>query len=46
MDLIQRLSEYRQQEQELTWEGTFEEYYEMVRKNPTLVRLSMRAFMT
>ena len=40
MDLIQRLSEYRQQEQELTWEGTFEEYYEMVRKNPTLVRLS------
>ena len=40
MDLVQRLNDFRQQEKELAWEGTFEQYYEMVRSNPSVVRLS------
>ncbi|HET6382620.1 MAG TPA: protein prkA [Armatimonadota bacterium] len=40
MDLVQKLKEFREQERELAWEGTFEQYYEMVRSNPSLVRLS------
>ncbi len=36
MDLRKRLENYRRQEQELTWEGTFAEYYELVAKNPRI----------
>ncbi len=38
MDLAKRLEAYRQQEQHLSWEGTFAEYFEMVTRNPKLAR--------
>ncbi|HEU4964899.1 MAG TPA: protein prkA, partial [Bacilli bacterium] len=34
MDLLNRLSAYRAQEEKLRWEGTFVDYLEIVRKNP------------
>ncbi|HHX40411.1 MAG TPA: protein prkA [Armatimonadetes bacterium] len=40
MDLLARLEEYRAQEGELRWEGTFEEYFELVKANPRIARLS------
>ncbi len=40
MDLLARLGEYRAQEQQLNWEGTFEEYFEVVKANPRVARLS------
>ncbi len=40
MDLLARLEEYRAQENELRWEGTFEEYFELVKANPRISRLS------
>ncbi|MFO7265889.1 MAG: PrkA family serine protein kinase [Bacillota bacterium] len=36
MSLLERLQEYRRQEESLAWEGTFAEYYELVRKNPRI----------
>ncbi len=36
MDLLERLREYRRQEEHLAWEGTFAEYFELVRKNPRI----------
>jgi len=38
LDLAKRLEAYRQQEQHLSWEGTFAEYFEMVTRNPKLAR--------
>src|SRR5688572_27351150 len=40
MDLMQRLSEYRSEEEKLRWEGTFAEYFELVKANPRIARLS------
>ncbi|NLC58121.1 MAG: PrkA family serine protein kinase [Armatimonadetes bacterium] len=40
MDLLARLEEYRAQEQELQWEGTFADYFGMVKANPRIARLS------
>ncbi len=40
MDLGKRLEEYRTREKELSWEGTFSDYYEIVTRNPRLARLS------
>jgi serine protein kinase len=40
MDLMQRLSEYRSEEERLRWEGSFAEYFERVKENPRIARLS------
>lgn len=40
MDLLKRLEDYRSQERELNWEGTFGDYFEIVTKNPKVARLS------
>ncbi|HLT58509.1 MAG TPA: PrkA family serine protein kinase [Limnochordales bacterium] len=38
MDLLQRLREHRRQEEQLAWEGTFAQYYELVRQNPAIAQ--------
>ncbi|WP_053959001.1 PrkA family serine protein kinase [Sulfobacillus thermosulfidooxidans] len=40
MDLWERLREYQQREQQLSWHGTFREYFERVIQDPRLCRLS------
>ncbi|MBW3622554.1 MAG: PrkA family serine protein kinase [Armatimonadetes bacterium] len=40
MDLAARLTEFRSQEQKINWEGTFQDYYELVRANPDIAQLS------
>src|SRR3954466_15051368 len=40
MDLIRKLEEYRVQEQALAWEGTFAEYFEIVKRNPAVAQLA------
>ncbi|MCC6443664.1 MAG: protein prkA [Armatimonadetes bacterium] len=40
MGLMERLAEHRAQEDNLRWEGTFEEYFELVRQDPQIARLS------
>ena len=40
MDLIRKLEEFRAQEQALAWEGTFAEYFELVKANPRVAQLS------
>jgi len=40
VDLMERLSQYRSEEEKLRWEGTFADYFEMVRANPRIARLS------
>ncbi|MEI7556073.1 hypothetical protein [Candidatus Chlorohelix sp.] len=40
MDLLKRLEDYRNQERELNWEGTFADYFELVTKTPKIARLS------
>ncbi|MBI4319702.1 MAG: PrkA family serine protein kinase [Chloroflexi bacterium] len=40
MDLVSRLEQYRSEEQKLTWEGTFTDYFNTVLKNPGAARLS------
>src|SRR3712207_4337315 len=39
MDLMQRLSEYRSEEEKLRWEGSFADYFELVKKTPRIARL-------
>jgi len=39
MDLLKRLEDYRNQERELNWEGTFADYFEIVSKKPEVARL-------
>ncbi len=34
MSILRRLTEYREREESLRWEGTFADYLELVRKNP------------
>jgi serine protein kinase len=40
MDIREKLDRYRRREDELKWRGTFWEYFDMVRDNPRLARLS------
>jgi serine protein kinase len=40
VSLAQRLEELRRQEEALAWRGTFAEYYDLVRANPRIARLS------
>ncbi|HEV8636760.1 MAG TPA: protein prkA [Chloroflexota bacterium] len=40
MDLLERLEQYRREEGELAWEGSFAEYFELAVKNPRLAQLS------
>ncbi len=40
MDLIRKLEEYRAQEQALAWEGTFADYFEIVKRNPAVAQLA------
>ncbi|MBX5467040.1 MAG: protein prkA [Firmicutes bacterium] len=39
-EITERLTQYREQAQRLQWEGSFEEYLEIVRQNPKVARLS------
>src|SRR5690606_20084140 len=36
VDLLERLREHRRQEEHLAWQGTFAEYYELVKANPRI----------
>src|SRR5438874_739072 len=40
MDLVKRLEEYRDRERELSWEGTFAQYFEIATKKPQVGRLA------
>jgi serine protein kinase len=40
MDLMERLSLFRSEEEKLRWEGTFAGYFELVKANPKIARLS------
>jgi serine protein kinase len=40
MDLLKKLEEYRAQEQALSWEGTFADYFDIVKANPKVAQLS------
>jgi len=40
MDLLERLEAHRLEERNLAWSGTFSAYFEMVTKQPSIVRLS------
>jgi serine protein kinase len=40
MNLVKRLEEYRDRERELTWEGTFAEYFEIACQHPEVAQLS------
>lgn len=40
MDLKERLAQYRAEEQRLSWEGTFLDYFEMVKAHPALANLA------
>lgn len=40
MDLRKRLEQHRAEEQKLNWEGTFLEYFDIVRKNPHVADLA------
>ncbi|HYP42101.1 MAG TPA: protein prkA [Chloroflexia bacterium] len=40
MDLIKKLEEFRAQEQALSWEGTFADYFNIVKDNPKAAQLA------
>ncbi len=40
LDLIQRLEQHRAEEQRLAWTGTFADYFDLVRQNPSVARLA------
>ncbi len=40
MDLIKKLTEFREQEQALSWEGTFAGYFDIVKANPKVAQLA------
>ena len=40
MNLKERLEQYRLEEQRLAWEGTFVDYFEIVKRNPAVADLS------
>jgi serine protein kinase len=40
MDLIKKLEEFRAQEQALSWEGTFADFFDVVKANPRVAQLA------
>ncbi|WP_039072543.1 serine/threonine protein kinase PrkA [Bacillus sp. MSP5.4] len=38
MDILKKIEQYREEEQRLKWEGTFAEYLEIVKENPTVAQ--------
>ncbi|HEY3081542.1 MAG TPA: protein prkA, partial [Chloroflexota bacterium] len=40
MDLLEKLEQYRREEQKLAWAGTFAEYFELAVKTPRVAQLS------
>ena len=40
MDLLERLEEYRREEEKLAWEGTFRQYLDLAISNPSVAQLS------
>jgi serine protein kinase len=40
MDLIERLEQFRKEEQKLAWQGTFAQYFDLVAANPRIAQLS------
>ncbi len=40
MNLIERLEQYRSEEEKLAWEGTFADYWKLVVENPRLAQLA------
>jgi serine protein kinase len=40
IDLIQRLEHLREEEKRLAWSGTFADYFDLVRKSPSIARLA------
>ena len=40
MNLVARLEQYRSEQQKLAWQGTFQEYFDLVTANPRIVQLS------
>src|SRR5437764_13489140 len=40
VDLMDRLSQYRSEEAKLKWEGSFADYFDLVKKNPKIARLA------
>ena len=40
MDLIERLEQYRKEEQKLAWQGSFAQYFDLVAANPKIAQLS------
>ena len=38
MDIIGRIAAHRAKEEELAWQGTFADYLDMIRKNPTIAQ--------
>lgn len=38
MDIFKKLQDYRAKEKELAWEGTFSDYLELVKKNPSIAK--------
>ena len=40
MNLVARLEQYRTEERQLAWQGTFKEYFELVAASPKVARLS------
>ncbi|TCS96824.1 PrkA family serine protein kinase [Hazenella coriacea] len=38
MDILKRIAEFRNREQELKWEGSFADYLEIVKKNPQVAQ--------
>ena len=40
MDLIKKLEEFRTQERALNWEGTFADYFEIVKSNSRVAQLA------
>ncbi|WP_066635066.1 PrkA family serine protein kinase [Desulfolucanica intricata] len=40
MDFLKRLEEYRANENKLYWQGTFQDYLELVKKEPSITQLS------
>ena len=40
MDLIKKLEEFRAQEQALAWEGTFADYFDIVKQRPQVAQLA------
>jgi serine protein kinase len=40
MNLVARLEQYRAEQEKLAWQGTFQEYFDLVTANPKVARLS------